>query len=238
MELKSLLLGLAFTVGIFAVKSGAGLSYLYERQRGWVHFLGVTAAFCFCYGLMFLLTWVIVVNVDFLAHLTTLMTLFKGGMVVHFLFALLLFCWGIRLLTRKANTSSKGWLLLVVPCPVCFSVFLCSAALLNSISDGSVIAMMALFSGYIVVSGLTAILLNSIQTEEKEYMLGAIMVVAALYFLLTVVIVPHFSDIERIYRLSSGKDLVSSDGWGYFAILLAASLAAGIIRSYWRPMWK
>lgn len=100
MELKSLLLGLAFTVGIFTEKSGARLSYLFEKRRGWPHYLAV----------------------------------------------------------------------------------------------------------------------------------------AALYFLLTVIIVPHFSEIERIYRLSSGKELTSPDGWKFFVILLAASLTDGIIRSYRRPM--
>lgn len=238
MELKSLLLGLAFTVGIFAVKSGAGLSYLFEKRRGWTHYLAVSGSFCFCYGLMFLLTWLIVRKVDFLAHLTTLMTLFKGGMVVHFLFAVLLLGWGVRLLTRQLVTPSRGWLLLVIPCPVCFTVFLCSAALMDNISGGSFWAMMLLFIGYIIVSGITAAILYHLQPEQKEHMLGAVMVVASLYFLLTVILVPHFSEIERIYRLSSGKELTSPDGWAFFAILLAASLTGGIIRSYWRPMWK
>jgi len=57
MELKSLLLGLAFTVGFFALKSGAGLSYLYEKHKGWPHYLTVAGTFSCFYGMMFLLTW-------------------------------------------------------------------------------------------------------------------------------------------------------------------------------------
>jgi predicted transporter len=213
MEFKSLLLGLAFTVGIFAVKSGVGLSYLLLRQRGWSHILTVITSFCLCYGLMFLLTWFIVSKVNFLDHLTTFMTFFKGGMIVHFIFAVLLFGWGVRLLTRQAVTPSRAWLLLVIPCPVCFTVFLSSTALMDSISGGNPWAMVMLFGGYIFVSGITATVLYYFRPDHKEHMLGSFMVVAALYFLLTVIIVPHFSDIERIYHLSSGKPFISPDGW-------------------------
>lgn len=238
MELKSLLLGLAFTVGIFAVKSGAGLSYLLEKQRGWPHLLKVTGTFCLGYGLMFLISWLIVTRIDFLAYLTTLMTLFKGGMVVHFLFASLLLWWGIRLLSKKEGNHSRGWLLLVIPCPVCFTVFLCSTALVENISGGSFVAMTALFFSYILISSITAAILYYFRPEQKEHMLGSFMVVAALYFLLTVIIVPQFSDIERIYRLSSGRELTSPVSSLFFTLLLGASFATGIIRSFWRPMWK
>jgi len=35
MELKSLVLGLLFSLGIFALKSGAGLFYRLRRETGW-----------------------------------------------------------------------------------------------------------------------------------------------------------------------------------------------------------
>ena len=239
MELKSLLLGLAFTVGIFAIKSGAGLSYLFEKHKGWTHIFKITTVFALSYGLMFYLSWLIVVKIDFLFHLRALMTLFKGGMLVHFLIALLLLWWGARLLLRgPVQQPSRGWLLLVIPCPVCFTVFLCSSALLENLSGGNVLAMAVLFAGYLFISGVTAAILYFLRPEHKEHMLGSIMVLAALYFLLTVLIVPQFSDIERIYRLSGGRDLSPIENSAYVITLLTASLAVGIIRTIWRPMWK
>lgn len=236
MELKSLLIGLAFTVGIFAVKSGAGVAYLLRTRRR-SHFT-VLSSFTSGYGVMFFVTWLIVTRVDFLAHLDTIMHLFKGGMVVHFIFAALLLIWGKTLLTRQPEKASHGWLMLVLPCPVCFTVFLCSAALLESVFAGSGWTGVLLFAGYLGVSGLAAACLSFFHTGDSERLLGAVMIVAALYFLLTVLIVPHFSDIERIYRLSRGRELILPQGWAVPLVLIAASFTGGVIRSFWRPLWK
>ena len=60
------------------------------------------------------------------------------------------------------------------------------------------------------------------ETENKEYVLGWTMVFVALYFLLTISLVPHFSDIDRIYRLSVGREVIP---WGAAFLCVETGLA-------------
>ncbi|MCI5133244.1 MAG: hypothetical protein D3904_17450 [Candidatus Electrothrix sp. EH2] len=53
MELKSLILGLVFSVGIFALKSGAGLSYLLQREQSKLKQGAALSGFVLSYGLLF-----------------------------------------------------------------------------------------------------------------------------------------------------------------------------------------
>ncbi len=212
MELKALLLGLAFTVGIFAVKSGAGLAYPLARMTTRRHRGAIVVLFMLGYLPLFALAWFLVVRFDFPAHLQTVITLVKHGMIVHFFLALLLLLWGVVLLSRReaATDRSRGWLLLALPCPVCFSVILCSAALLHSLfaDDGWILVWLC--GGYLVVALGSALLLMRSQ-GRSERRLGGLMLSAALYFIITVVVVPQFNDLERIYRLSKTMVVVADE---------------------------
>lgn len=135
MEIKSLFLGLIFSLANFAVKSGAGLSYLFRKTGGMAGRLRVIAGFVVGYGLVFGLAWLLVSRVELLAHLDTVMSVFKNGMTLHFLLATLLLVWGAGLLKKKPGGSenSRGWLALALPCPVCFSVILFTGSLLHNL---------------------------------------------------------------------------------------------------------
>ncbi len=72
MELKTLLLGLALSVGIFAVKSGAGISYLLRRERGAKRLVSSLACLISCL-LMFWGHGSLPVNSDLLGHMDKVM---------------------------------------------------------------------------------------------------------------------------------------------------------------------
>ncbi|WP_456386962.1 DUF2162 family putative transporter [Desulfolithobacter sp.] len=101
MEIKSLVLGLAFSLGIFAVKSGAGLSFLFARKATLSGRLAVLCGFIAGYGIVFFLAWFLASRTDLLSHLDTIMLLLKNGMTLHFLLAALLLAWGTALLGGK-----------------------------------------------------------------------------------------------------------------------------------------
>ena len=104
MELKSLLLGLAFSLGIFAVKSGAGLASLIQQETGpkrWV-------ILCCCqasYLLSFLLAWFLIRQGNLMEHLEEFMLFLQNGMTLHCLLAALLLLWGSG--TFKTATKKK-----------------------------------------------------------------------------------------------------------------------------------
>jgi predicted transporter len=201
MELKSLFLGLAFSVGIFAVKSGAGLSYLLRRETKLRWRLAAICGFIVSYALVFCLAWFLVNRVDLFSHLDRVMLFFKNGMTLHILLAALLLVWGVTLLKRGdgPEARSHGWLLLALPCPVCFSVILFSGAFLHNLLPDVPWLFVWLYAGFILISLISGLALARL---GKEHGLGSIMVLAALYFLITIAVVPQFGDIERIYRLS------------------------------------
>ena len=241
LELKSLILGLTFSLGIFAVKSGAGFSYLLQAEaRRWRRLL-LVCGFISSYTLVFSLAWWLVCRVDFFAHIDKVMLFFKNGMTLHFLLAALLLLWGVALLKKEPDTGkSRAWLVLALPCPVCFSVILFSGAFLHNLMPRVNHIFVWLFAGFITLSLFSAILILFIGSPRPEHKLGTIMVLAALYFFITIAMVPQFADIERIYRLSLGsvttlpqlQPLPGLDA----GVLLAFGL--GFIRKLRRSSWK
>jgi len=223
MELKSLILGLVFSMGIFAIKSGAGLSYLLQKTGGMARRFRVLAGFVAGYALVFGLAWLVVSRVDLLAHLDKVMLLFKNGMTLHFLLALLLLVWGVSLLKKdpEGRKKSRGWLLLALPCPVCFSVILFTGSFLHNLLPDVHGLFVWLFAGFSIVSLLSALGFTMLGNDNAEHDLGLVMVLAALYFLVTIMVVPQFGDLERIYRLRKATVLVMEPR---LPLLLAAML--------------
>lgn len=208
MELKSLILGLAFTLGVFAVKSGAGLAHALigrqSRRRGILLLLG----FAGLYAPLFALGRQLAVHGDLLTRMETAMLLAKQGMTVHALFAALLLIWGVALLRRPEprNGGSHGWLLLAAPCPVCCTVILGSVAFLHAGFPEQRWLPLWLFLGFFAVAAGSGLLLVS-SRRQGNHSLGLMMVLAALYFLVTLAVVPQVKDLERIYRLAAAMPL-------------------------------
>jgi predicted transporter len=194
-----------------------------------------------CYGLLFGLAWILVSQVNFLAHLDMVMLFFKNGMTIHFILAILLLIWGMVLLKKRADskTRSHGWLLLTLPCPLCFSVIVLSSSFLHRLLPNEPWLFPWLGAGFISISLFSALILAFFSKgKNAEHGLGAIMVLAALYFLLTLAVVPQFADMERIYRLSmSSTTIMASSQLPLLLAAISLIFAISFIKSFWRTSW-
>jgi len=101
LELKSLILGRTFSLGIFAVKSEAGFSHLLQSKPRYAQRLWLTCAYIISYTIIFSLAWFTVCRINLFTHLDTDMLLFKNGMISYFLLTVLLFIWDIAQLKQS-----------------------------------------------------------------------------------------------------------------------------------------
>lgn len=210
MELKSLILGLVLSLGGFAVKSGAGIAYVVRRESGRKR-IALLFGIASGYGALFAVSWYIIHHVDLSDYMDKIMLLSANGMTLHVLFAALLMLWGITLLRRPHADAGKsqGWLFLALPCPVCFSVIFSGTVFLVHLYPDHPFTIVWLFLGFTLIAGGGCLFFLLLPTTDAEHSLGAVMLVTAMYFFLTVFIVPQFGDIEKIYRISrSGSAMV------------------------------
>ena len=209
MELKSLFLGLTFTIGIFALKSGVGLHYFLIQKRN----MRTKLLFLFLYGvvylLLFLLSSFILQRINIIRYFEVVQGFLKSGMFIHILIAAGLMIWGIILLKRgdRQGEGSFGWLALIIPCPVCITViFFSTAFLLSCFPLSGCIAVLELYLGFMSIVIITVVgmtLWGVASDSDPESALGAAMLIIAVYFFLSVIIMPQFGDMDRIYSLAA-----------------------------------
>jgi predicted transporter len=155
--------------------------------------------------------------------------------------AALLLVWGVVLLKKSGGCehNSRGWMLLSMPCPVCFAVILFSAAFLRRLLPDTPWAFVCLGAGFILVSLISGAGLAFFNRGDPEQGLGAVMVLAALYFLITIAVAPQFADIERIYRISKSSGAAMPDKRLLLLLMgLAPAFAAGFIQAIRKTSWK
>ena len=235
MELKTLILGLVLSTAAFSVKAGGGLGYLFLQTPGMLRKALVFLAFMAVYALVFLASVVVLNVTDLTRHIDLLQTLFKSGMMLHFLLALLLMIWGIGLLLEKhrAHRTTRAWMPLMIPCPVCFSVILLSCSFVGVLYPGSLLVYVCLYAGFILISLAAAagFALGIRNREAAGPFLGTLMLYIAGYFILTVIVVPQFADLERIYRISFSEPGPGPGKPEWIVITLSlAALAAGLFK--------
>lgn len=226
MELKSLILGLFLSIAAFAVKSGGGLAVVFlqtpARTRRFLYALLFTAG----YGIIFAAAAAVLLTVDLKAHVHFLQEFFKSGMTLHFILALLLMFWGVCLLKNpdKQKQATKGWIPLVVPCPVCFFVILLSCSFAVTLYPGRPLVFFALYAGFIVISLTVAILFAAgVKNQSTRPFLGVLMLYLAAYFMLSVIVIPQFSDLDKIFRISFTQDAAELSRENIFLIILSLS---------------
>ncbi len=241
MEIKSLILGLVFGLGIFALKSGIGLGYLLAVSAGRSRKTALFSWHLLAYGALFPVSWLVLTQVSLLAYFPQLQKLFASGMALHLISACLMAGWGSWLLVRARPVQaglSKGWLLLSLPCPVCATVILLETAFIMALyPDHSVIAMGGMAAVFSVIQSVSAVFFCqrfSINQSRAEQLLGQLMCGLAGYFLLSLCMVPQFSQIDRIYRLAAavkGQPLFSSEIIFVLAIVCAVVMSGWLLRS-------
>ncbi len=135
-----------------------------------------------------------------------LLAFFKSGMTLHFLLALLLLGWGVNLLKNRheKQTSTRGWIPLVVPCPVCFTVILLSCSFVSALYPDNPVVFFALYAGFILISLVVAFTVGRLLNNQgaANLFLGGLMLYIAVYFILSVIVIPQFADLDKIYRIS------------------------------------
>jgi len=209
MEFKSLFLGITFTIGVFALKSGVGLHYFLIKRKEVKTKLFFLMLFSLVYFLIFALSFYILQEIDIVQYFDRVQDFLKSGMFIHILMAGGLVIWAIALLSRRDRVEKRsfGWVALVVPCPLCITVIFFSMAFLLSFFPHSghmaVVAAYAGFMAIVIVTIVTMTLWENISGSAPESNLGAAMLIIAAYFLLSVIIMPQFGDIDRIYRLAA-----------------------------------
>ncbi|MBU2631551.1 MAG: DUF2162 domain-containing protein [Proteobacteria bacterium] len=207
MELKSLITGLFLSIGVFAVKSGGGLGYVFVQAPGRARQAMAFLAFMTVYAMVFGAAAVLLLNVNLTAHIGLMQDFFKSGMTLHFLVAVLLLIWGVFLMKRPRGQtqSSRGWILLVLPCPVCFTVILLSCSFLNAIYPGRIMVFFALYAGFIIVSLAVAFAITRfVKTLAAAHRFtGMLMVYIAVYFMLSIIVIPQFADLDKIYTIAT-----------------------------------
>lgn len=211
MELKSLFLGLTFTIGIFALKSGVGLHYLFTQRyslKGRILFI---FGYALAYFLIFSISYLILKRINVIDYYNAFQGLFRSGMYIHFFMATGLIAWGIYLLKNQGERQkgSKAFWLLIIPCPVCTTVvFLTTAFLMAYFPHVGLLAVMGAYLFFILINFVTILTLTLWDKGSKsspETTLGTAMLLIAIYFILSIIIMPQFSDIGNIYRIAAYK---------------------------------
>ncbi|MBF0376429.1 MAG: hypothetical protein HQK72_02995 [Desulfamplus sp.] len=220
MELKSLFLGILFSVGIFSFKAGLGMNYRLKQKGNRAALLG-WAAFAAVYAVLFYSIAAAVGKIDIMANIENIQQFVQGGMVIHFLFAAMLMFWGIYLLKFNKKLSkpliaenqltqlSPSWLLLVVPCPVCMTVIGVSTAFLLALfPDIALFSVSIFYILFLTLSFLTAVFMGRLEARlniSPELLLGYAMTAISAYFLLSIIIMPQFSGLDEIYSIASNS---------------------------------
>jgi len=120
----------------------------------------------------------------------------------------MLIVWGVLLLKRNTSSghSSKGWLLLVVPCPVCtFVIFFSVGFLMTCFPDSTRAVILLLYASFILLNLMTLLTMRFWRMGRgtpPETLLGGAMLIIAAYFFLSVTIMPQFTDADKIYRMA------------------------------------
>ncbi|MFH0995403.1 MAG: DUF2162 domain-containing protein [Pseudomonadota bacterium] len=231
MELKSLFLGILFSVGIFGIKAGAGLHYRLSRENRPGVRWGICLGFAGMYGVLFAGFAAGLHHLDILADFENIQQFLKGGILVHFVMACLMLAWGVALLKSRGDErrGSLGWLALVVPCPVCMTVIGISVAFILAVFPNAATGSVLMFYlAFVTLSFLTTAFMAKFEkwfSRSPEALLGSAMMIIAAYFLLSMLVMPQFSSLDEVYRLAarSGGDTETAERtvWPAFGVSLA-----------------
>ena len=227
MELKSLFLGLTFTIGIFALKSGVGFHYLFTQKRHSREQILFICGFALTYFLIFSISYLVLKKINMIDYYSTFQGLFTSGMYIHSFLAAGLIIWGIYLLKnkREQQETSRAFWLLIIPCPLCTSViFLTTAFLMAYFPHIGLFAVMGAYLFFILINFVTilSLALWDIKADvTPEHTLGKAMLFIAIYFILSIIIMPQFSDIDKIYRIAAYRGEEASMNTKDILLLLA-----------------
>ncbi|MFP4027825.1 MAG: DUF2162 domain-containing protein [Candidatus Brocadiia bacterium] len=226
--------GMLFTLGIFATKVGLGLGFGGVRWRGT------------------LLTHTVYIALFLIAALLSkpltaaLRPILQAGPYLHAMVALIMIGWGIHLFRGqhriRDNSASSHSLLLLIPCPVCFS-----AVVLSTWTALEITGLPPLAVG--VGLGLAFVLLSSVlhlsvklrgnfeRTRSSSVALALTMMAIGAYFLASLILPAKIEQARSAYRTFTANNarISSSGGTGVVFLLFAVLLAGYLTRKKSEP---
>ena len=242
-ESMGIALGLFLALGIFALKTAVGnFYYLSLPGRPAVKTVFLIAV-QILYAALFLLIFALLGRVDFFRTVDTSAFL-RNGAAVHLVMCAGLIWWGTRLLIRREHEAvsrldGKGWLLLTVPCPVCASAVFLTCAFALMLFPGRaenlrwLIPLFFLLAELIFLGLLAA--LSRIFRLEPLALTGRMMILIALYFILILLLAPHFQTAGKLYAAACSPEpsAAAGVGTGWVVVLFAGiAAAAGLVWNF------
>ncbi|MDR2522738.1 MAG: DUF2162 family putative transporter [Synergistaceae bacterium] len=209
-------LGMFVSMVSFSVKAGLGWGYLLSRHGG-AGKIAVSALLAVMYALLFAAAGVVAPR--FVSSYDLFLPLWREGVTLHWAAALLILAWGVALLRSgtaccRDGHSSRAWLALVVPCPVCAGAVLASASCLILYFPGQAVpALTGLYAAFMTAAAVTAAVMSrSLGAGEKRAAasLGTAMILIAAYFMVSALVVPHFPEVRRVYRIAANAGTVGA----------------------------
>ena len=235
-EMMGIALGLFCALGIFALKTAVGNYYYLSLPGRGIRKTAVLILMQCAYILLFLLGFELLRHVDFF-RVTDSAAFLKNGVLLHLLLCAGLIWWGSRLLVHQDcghfdRLDSRGWLLLTVPCPVCASaIFLVCAFAMMLFPESApklrwILPLVFLFFNLLFL-GLLA-LLGRLSGLRPLVLTGRMMILIALYFILILLIAPHFQEAGKLYaaaRSAADEKLLSGSALAVPAVAVCALIA-------------
>ena len=84
MEPKSLFLGLTFTIGVFALKSGVGLHYFFTQRHSLKGQILLSIGSALAYFFIFFISYLILKKINVIDYYNAFQGLFRSGMYILF----------------------------------------------------------------------------------------------------------------------------------------------------------
>jgi len=235
-EMMGIALGLFCALGIFALKTAVGNYYYLSLPGRGIRKAAVLILMQCAYILLFLLGFELLRHMDFF-RVTDSAAFLKNGMLLHLLLCAGLIWWGSRLLVHQDcghldRLDSRGWLLLTVPCPVCASAIFLVCAFALMLFPGSaprlrwILPLVFLFFNLLFLGLL--VLLGRLSRLHPLVLTGRMMILIALYFILILLISPHFQEAGKLYaaaRAAADEKLLSGSALSVPAVAVCALIA-------------